>query len=54
MGRQGVFGRDDRAAGAGVEERALGAVRRSRGDSVSGGVSAVGGRVLCEESQFRI
>ena len=38
-----MSGCGDRAAGAGAEERALGAMRRSRGDGVSGGVSAVGG-----------
>ena len=38
-----MCGCGDRAAGAGAEERALDAMGRSRGDSVSGGVSAVGG-----------
>ena len=48
VGRRGVWVRGDRAAGAGDEERVLGTMRRSRGDSVSvdvgvGGVAVAAG-----------
>ena len=48
VGRQGVWVRGDRAAGAGDEERVLGTMRRSRGDSVSEGVGVVGVAVAAD------
>ena len=42
VGRQGVWVHSGRTAGAGAEERVLGTMRRSRGDSVSVGVGVVG------------